>query len=80
MSAPGSLTWFAQHESRLVWRDVLSMRAANGTARGRRLCIWLSVLLIIVTVVEFFVEVRAHTDALLGRPWSVRVSERICSD
>ena len=55
MSAPGSLTWFAQHESRLVWRDMFSMLAANGTSRRRRLFIGLSVLLIIMHVVAWFV-------------------------
>jgi ABC-2 type transport system permease protein len=34
MSQPGSLSWFARHESRLAWRDWLSMMTAG---RRRRL-------------------------------------------
>ena len=55
MSAPGSLTWFAQHETRLVWRDTFSMLAADGAARRRRLFIGLSVLLVIMHAVAWFV-------------------------
>lgn len=55
MSAPGSLTWFAQHESRLVWRDTFSMLAADGAARRKRLVVGLSVLLLIMHAVAWFV-------------------------
>jgi ABC-2 type transport system permease protein len=55
MSTPGSLTWFAQHESRLVWRDTFSMLAAGGAGRQRRLFIGLSVLLVIMHAVAWFV-------------------------
>jgi len=64
MSAPGSLTWFAQHESRLVWRDMFSMLAANGTSRQRRLIIGLSVLLVIMHVVAWFVVSPLAREAL----------------
>jgi ABC-2 type transport system permease protein len=36
MSAPGSLTWFAQHESRLAWRETLSMLTAGRPGRARK--------------------------------------------
>lgn len=55
MSSPGSLTWFAQHETRLVWRDTFSMLAADGAARRKRLFIGLSVLLLIMHAVAWFV-------------------------
>jgi len=55
MSAPGSLTWFAQHEARLVWRDMFSMLAADGAARRRRLFIGLSVFLVVMHAVAWFV-------------------------
>lgn len=55
MSAPGSLTWFAQHEMRLVWRDMFSMLAADGAARRRRLLVGFAVFLVILHAVAWFV-------------------------
>lgn len=55
MSVPGSLTWFAQHETRLVWRDAFSMLAADGVLRQRRLFIGLAILLFIMHAVAWFV-------------------------
>ena len=55
MSAPGSLTWFAQHETRLVWRDAFSMLAVDGAARQRRLFIGLGIFLCIMHAVAWFV-------------------------
>lgn len=55
MSAPGSLAWFAQHETRLVWRDAFSMLAADGARRQRRLFIGLAILLLIMHAVAWFV-------------------------
>lgn len=55
MSAPGSLTWFAQHETRLVWRDTFSMLGAEAAVRRRRLFIGLSILLVIMHAVAWFV-------------------------
>jgi len=55
MSAPGSLTWFAQHETRLVWRDAFSMLAVDGAARQRRLFIGLGIFLCVMHAVAWFV-------------------------
>lgn len=55
MSAPGSLTWFAQHETRLVWRDTFSMLGAEASVRRRRLFVGLSILLFIMHAVAWFV-------------------------
>lgn len=55
MSVPGSLTWFAQHETRLVWRDAFSMLAADGARRQRRLFIGLAILLFIMHAVAWLV-------------------------
>ena len=35
MSSPGTVTWFAQHEFRLAWRDWLSMMMAGKRGRGQ---------------------------------------------
>lgn len=39
MSTPGTLTWFAQHELRLAWRDWLSMMTAGRRRRVRTVAI-----------------------------------------
>ncbi len=36
MSVPGSLTWFAQHEARLAWREMMSMMTAGRADRERK--------------------------------------------
>ena len=43
MSAPGSLTWFAQHESRLAWREMLSMMTAGRRERERKVAFGVAV-------------------------------------
>jgi ABC-2 type transport system permease protein len=39
MSRPGSLAWFARHELRLAWRDLLSMMTAGRRDRERKIAI-----------------------------------------
>jgi ABC-2 type transport system permease protein len=39
MTHPGTLTWFAQHESRLAWRDWISMMTAGRRERMRTVAI-----------------------------------------
>ena len=46
MSQSGSLAWFAQHESRLAWRDWLSMMTAGRRRRERTVAIALIVFAI----------------------------------
>jgi ABC-2 type transport system permease protein len=43
VSEPGTLTWFAQHESRLAWRDWLAMMTAGRRRRVRTVAIALLV-------------------------------------
>ncbi len=39
MTQPGTLVWFARHESRLAWRDWLAMMTAGGRWRKRSVAI-----------------------------------------
>ena len=39
MSHPGTLVWFARHESRLAWRDWLAMMTAGRRRRVRTVAI-----------------------------------------
>lgn len=53
MSAPGSLVWFARHEMRLAWRDVLSMMTAGRRSRERTVAIGVVIFVAFMHVVAF---------------------------
>ena len=53
MSQPGTLVWFAQHESRLAWRDWLAMMTAGRRRRIRTVVIALIVFAIFMHVVAY---------------------------
>ena len=63
MSAPGSLLWFARFESRLAWRDVLSMMTAGRVGRERKLVFGLLTFLAVVHAVAFLI-LRSVNDAV----------------
>ena len=39
MSQAGTAVWFARHESRLAWRDFVSMMTAGRRTRARKVAI-----------------------------------------
>lgn len=51
MSSAGTLTWFAQHECRLAWRDWLSMMTAGRRRRTRTVAIALALFAIVMHLV-----------------------------
>lgn len=53
MSAPGSLVWFARHELRLAWRDVLSMMTAGRRDRERLVAIFVLLFAGLMHVVAY---------------------------
>jgi ABC-2 type transport system permease protein len=55
MIQTGTAVWFARHESRLAWRDWLSMMTAGKRERRRRLAIGIVAFVIIMHVVAWFV-------------------------
>jgi ABC-2 type transport system permease protein len=55
---PGSLTWFAQHESRLAWRDWLAMMTAQGRWRKRT---------VVVALVGFIAFLHVIALSMVGR-------------
>jgi len=59
MSAPGSLVWFAQHESRLAWRDMLSMMTAGRRDRERKVAAGIVGFAVFMHVVAFLALGRA---------------------
>ena len=55
MSVPGSVAWFAQHETRLAWRDMFSVVRADQPGRLRGVVIAVSVFLTVMHVIAHFV-------------------------
>jgi ABC-2 type transport system permease protein len=55
MSTARSLTWFAQHESRLAWRDMLSMMTAGRRDREWKVAIGLLVFAVVMHGIAFAV-------------------------
>ena len=64
MSAPGTLTWFAQHESRLAWRDMLSMMTAGRPDRERKVATGVIVFIGFLHAIAFFTVGRVAALAL----------------
>lgn len=55
MSTPRSLAWFARHETRLAWRDMLSMMTAGRRERERKVAIGVVIFAIFLHGVAFVV-------------------------
>jgi len=69
VSSAGTLTWFAQHECRLAWRDWLSMMTAGRRRRTRTVAIAIAAFAIFMHLVGFgmvgrFADVAADPDKL----------------
>jgi ABC-2 type transport system permease protein len=58
MSQAGTIAWFAGHESRLTWRDWLSMATAGGRWRKRTVTLWF---------IAFVIGMHAFASAMVGR-------------
>jgi ABC-2 type transport system permease protein len=60
---PGTLAWFAQHETRLAWRDWLSMMTAGKRGRERTVAIALVAFAAFMHLVAYSLVARyAHVD------------------
>jgi ABC-2 type transport system permease protein len=55
MSASRSLAWFARHEARLAWRDMLSMMTAGRRERERKVAIGVAVFALFLHGIAFVV-------------------------
>ena len=88
MSQPGSLTWFARHESRLAWRDWLSMMTAGRRRRMTTVVIALTAFiaflhLIAYPIVKDYAQVAHAPDksalvvitGMLALSWSLMASQ-----
>ncbi len=55
MSRPGSLAWFAQHETRLAWRDTFAIMGAGRPGRMRSILLAVTVFLLVLHVIAHYV-------------------------
>jgi len=55
MTQTGTAVWFARHESRLAWRDWLSMMTAGKRERRRRVAVGILAFVVLMHVVAWFV-------------------------
>jgi ABC-2 type transport system permease protein len=60
---PGTAVWFARHESRLAWRDWLSMMTAGRRARARGVAIGFVAFIIVMHAVAYLVVGTSATAA-----------------
>ena len=65
VSVARSLSWFARHEARLTWRDIMAMMTAGRRGRERAAAIWLLAFVIGLHVVAYLV-LRNYAPAGLG--------------
>jgi ABC-2 type transport system permease protein len=77
MSAtPGTTVWFARHETRLAWRDWLSMITAGRRERLRRVAIAILVFAIFMHFVAYWM-VGPYADAVVDKSVLVTISGSI---
>jgi ABC-2 type transport system permease protein len=74
--APGTAVWFARHESRLAWRDWLSMITAGRRERLRRVVIAILVFAIFMHFVAYWMVGR-YADAAIDKPMLVTITASI---
>jgi ABC-2 type transport system permease protein len=74
--APGTAVWFARHESRLAWRDWLSMITAGRRKRLRRVVIAILVFAIFMHFVAYWMVGR-YADAPVDKPMLVTITASI---
>jgi ABC-2 type transport system permease protein len=74
--APGTAVWFARHETRLAWRDWLSMITAGRRERLRRVVIAILVFAIFMHFVAYWMVGR-YADAPVDKPTLVTITATV---
>jgi ABC-2 type transport system permease protein len=69
----GTAVWFAQHESRLAWRDWLSMITAGRLERLRKVAIGIAAFIVFMHFVAYWVVGR-YADAVVDKQTLVAVT------
>jgi ABC-2 type transport system permease protein len=73
---PGTAVWFARHESRLAWRDWLSMITAGRRERLRRVVVAILVFAVFMHFVAYWMVGR-YADAPIDKPMLVTLSASV---
>ena len=73
---PGTAVWFARHESRLAWRDWLSMITAGRRERLRRVVIAILVFAVFMHFVAYWMVGR-YADAPIDKPMLVTITASV---
>jgi ABC-2 type transport system permease protein len=73
MIQPGTAVWFARHESRLAWRDWLSMMTAGRRARLRSVAIGFAAFVAVMHVVAYY-SVARFADAALDKHMLIAIT------
>jgi ABC-2 type transport system permease protein len=74
--APGTAVWFARHESRLAWRDWLSMITAGRRERLRRVVFAILVFAIFMHFVAYWMVGR-YANAPIDKPMLVTITASV---
>jgi ABC-2 type transport system permease protein len=75
-AVPGTALWFARHESRLAWRDWLSMMTAGRRERLRRVVIAIAIFAIFMHFVAYWIVGR-YADAVADKPTLVAITASV---
>ncbi len=75
-AAAGTAFWFAQHESRLAWRDWLSMITAGRRERLRKVAIGITVFMIFMHFVAYWMVAR-YAGATLDKQTLVTITATV---
>ena len=73
---PGTAVWFARHESRLAWRDWLSMITAGRRERLRRVVIAILAFAVFMHFVAYWMVGR-YADAPIDKPMLVTITASV---
>jgi ABC-2 type transport system permease protein len=74
--SPGTTAWFARHESRLAWRDWLSMMTAGRRERLRRVVVAIVVFAIFMHFVAYWMVGR-YADAAVDKSTLVTITATV---
>jgi ABC-2 type transport system permease protein len=75
-AAPGTTVWFARHESRLAWRDWLSMITAGRRERLRRVVVAILVFAVFMHFVAYWM-VSPYAGAVVDKSMLITISASV---
>jgi ABC-2 type transport system permease protein len=77
MTTSGTLTWFAQHESRLAWRDLMSMMTGGKREREKKVLGGVLIFTAVMHAVAYFAMRGTPTDVAIDLPSLIAITAGI---